>query len=98
MSNRRWHVADALMADLTSHHREVFATSEEDALRKMREHYPGIVAVLMLEKPAAKRRASANERGWKWSGHIKSRSRSGWMWSERVGPRAQPSVLIAENK
>ena len=88
MSNRRWYVADALMADLTSHHRKFLATSEEDAQRKMREHYPGMVAILMLESPTAGRRPAAFERGWKWSEHIKSRSRPGWMWSERVGPRA----------
>jgi hypothetical protein len=100
MSNRRWYVADALMADLTSHQCKVFATSEEDALRKMSKHYPGVVAILMLENPAAPvRRGSANERGWKWSEHIKSRSKPGWMWSERVGPRAaQPSGLPTENK
>jgi hypothetical protein len=97
MRNRCWYVVDALMADLTSHQRKFVTASEEDAQRKMREHYPGMVAVLMLENPTTGPRPAAFERGWKWSEHTKSRSSSRWMWSEKVRPRAQPR-LAAEKK
>ena len=47
MNDRRACVADALMADLTNHHHHLRAASEEEVERRMREHYPEAVALLV---------------------------------------------------
>ena len=46
MADRVWYAVDALMADLTIRHHHARAASEEVVERKMRERYPGAVAVL----------------------------------------------------
>ena len=51
MNDRRWYIADALMADLTNHHHHLRAASEEEVERRMRERYPEAVTLLVrLEK------------------------------------------------
>ena len=55
MRDRRWYLADALMADLTSSRCRILAISEDDAERKMSDHHPSAVAILVLEDLAARR-------------------------------------------
>ncbi len=50
MNDRRWYVADALVADLTDRHHHIRATSEEEVERRMRERYPEAVAILVRRK------------------------------------------------
>jgi hypothetical protein len=44
------YVADALMADLTSRHHHLRATSENEAERRMRARYPEAAAILVHEE------------------------------------------------
>jgi hypothetical protein len=62
MSDRRWYLADALMADMTSSRYRILAISEDDAERKMSDHHPNAVAVLVLENPAGRRPAPIERR------------------------------------
>ena len=47
MNDRRWYIADALMADLTHHHHQLRAASEEEVERRMRKRYPEAVILLV---------------------------------------------------
>ena len=47
MNDRRWYIADALMADLTHHHHQLRAASEEEVERRMRKRYPEAVTLLV---------------------------------------------------
>ncbi len=47
MNDRRWYIADALMADLTNHHHHLRAASEEEVERRTRKRYPEAVAVMV---------------------------------------------------
>ena len=47
MNDRRWYVADVLMADLTNRHHHLRAASEEEAERRMQGRYPEAVALLV---------------------------------------------------
>ena len=58
MNKRRWYVADALMADLTSHHHHLRAASEVEVERRMRERYPQAVAILVRRKLSGHRTLS----------------------------------------
>jgi hypothetical protein len=46
MGDKRWYIADALLADLTNRH-HLRATSEGEVERRMRERYPEAVAILV---------------------------------------------------
>ena len=47
MNDRRWYIAEALMADSTNHHHHLRAASEEEVERRMRKRYPEAVALLV---------------------------------------------------
>ncbi len=47
MNDRRWYIADALMADLTNYHHHLRAASEQEVERRMRKRYPEAVALLV---------------------------------------------------
>ena len=47
MDAKRWYAADALTADLTTHHYHLRAASEEEAERRMGKRYPEAVALLV---------------------------------------------------
>jgi hypothetical protein len=50
MNDKRWYTADALTADLKNYHHHLRAASEDAAERRMREHYPEAVAVLVRQE------------------------------------------------
>ncbi len=56
MSERRWYEAEALMADLRNHRHEIRGASEEEIERRMRNHYPDAVTILVRERPERKAR------------------------------------------
>ena len=59
MSDKRWYTVDALRSDLTNSHHHLRAASEEEVERRMRQRYPGAVAILVyLEESWRQRSAS----------------------------------------
>jgi hypothetical protein len=62
MSDRRWYLADALMADLTSSRYRILAISEDDAERRMSDRHPKAVAILVFEDPATWRPTAVERR------------------------------------
>ena len=47
MGNRVWYEAWALMANTTSHHHVFFVASSKEAEKRMRNHYPDAVMILV---------------------------------------------------
>ena len=58
MNDRRWYAADALMEDLTNHHHHLRGASEAEVERRMRERYPGAVAILVRKVRSGRRALS----------------------------------------
>ena len=58
MNDRRWYAADALMADLTSHHHHLRAATRAEVERRMRERYPRAVAILVRKVRSGNRALS----------------------------------------
>ena len=58
MNDRRWYAADALMADLTTHHHHLRAATGAEVERRMRERYPRAVAILVRKVRSGNRALS----------------------------------------
>lgn len=56
MDERRWYEVEALMADLRSHRHEIPGASGEEIERRMRNHYPDTVTILVRERSEPKAR------------------------------------------
>lgn len=50
MDNRRWHEAEALMADSTGRQHAILGASEEEIEQRIRNRYPDAVAILVREE------------------------------------------------
>lgn len=50
MDGRRWHEAEALMANSTAHRHKMLGASGEDIGRRTRDRYPDAVTVLVRER------------------------------------------------
>ena len=56
MNHRRWYEAEALMADLTSRRHTMEGESEAEVERRIMDHYPDAVAILVRDRTRPKAR------------------------------------------
>ena len=63
MSVRVWYEADALMSDLTVHRHTMMGRSEGEIKSRLRDRYPGVVAVLVCRARDSKPRRRGDEMG-----------------------------------
>lgn len=58
MGDERRYTTDALLADLTNRHHHPRMTSEGEAERRMRKHYPKAVAILVRPEESWRQESS----------------------------------------